>query len=329
MIKYNIKSNDTFYYTSHKDLDIIINVYERNDKIYYSDNIQMKSGINYYTKVNNDWTNKKVEIIDKNKNEKILEFILQGKINDELLNHSIDYNNKTTNLYIDLLKKSLIDYIDLDNNDKHDKIEGKDLYPSKASKTMIGLRALENIEYCINEINKNEIEGDFIETGVWRGGATIFMKALSDIFNMNKKVWVADSFEGLPKSDNNIDNDFFHNESKNGLIVPLKEVKNNFKKYNLLDNNVKFLKGWFKDTLNTKDIDKLSLLRLDGDMYSSTMQSLNYLYPKLQIGGYIIIDDYYSVKECKIAIDEYRKKFNINEDMIRINWACVYWKKEK
>jgi len=195
---------------------------------------------------------------------------------------------------------------------------------------MIGLKALNNIEYCINQINKYNIDGDFIEAGVWRGGATIFMKALSDIFNMNRKVWVADAFEKtFPKSEYEIDDDVVWQSSWNPLKVTLSEVIENFKKYNVLDENVKFLKGWFKDTLVTSEIEKLSLLRLDGDMYSSTIQTLDALYFKLEVGGFIIIDDYNALNESKTAVDDFRKKNNITEEILKVNWACVYWKKER
>lgn len=238
------------------------------------------------------------------------------------------YDEKIIELYIDLLKKSLIDFIDLNNDGDHDKVEGKGLYPTDATKTMIGLRALNNIEYCINDINKNKIEGDFIEAGVWRGGATIFMKALSDIFGMNRTVFVADAFENIFPVDSYTD-ECWHDSYFDPLSVSLDVVKNNFRKYNVLDDNVKFLKGWFKDTLDTPDIKKISLLRLDGDLYSSTMDTLNALYSKVEIGGYIIVDDYNALPQSKQAIDSYRKQHNITAEMFVVNWACVYWKKEK
>jgi len=211
-----------------------------------------------------------------------------------------------------------------------DRIEGRD-WPSYAE-TMIGLKRLDNIEYCFNQVIKNNIEGDFIETGVWRGGATIFMNALlknSDI--KNRTVWVTDSFEGLPKP-----NDEKYPQDKGDvhftkfeLAISLETVKHNFEKYNLLDENVKFLKGWFKDTLPNALIEKLAILRLDGDMYESTMDSLVNLYPKLSKGGYLIIDDWGAVKGCKQAVLDYRQKNDITEEIIPIDWASVYWEKEK
>ena len=323
-----------FDFISDIDISIIIKVYSKEHKeiLSYEEEMDIKKNINYYTSIYDTWFDKVVKIYDKNTSEKYLEFEMFGE--KTIPDYKIKYN-KTEELYIDLLKKSLIDYIDNDNDGDHCKIEGKDINDLEFSvlKTMIGLMALDNIEYCIDDIKKNNIEGDFLEAGVWRGGATIFMKALSEIFNMNKKVWVADAFEStfpLSEKKYSLDNDVkWQDPMLDKLKVSLDEVKENFNKYNLLDNNVKFLKGWFEDTLHTPEIKKLSLLRLDGDMYSSTIQTMDALYHKLEIGGYIIIDDYNALLECKSAITDYRKQHNITEEIIRVNWACVYWKKLK
>lgn len=214
------------------------------------------------------------------------------------------------------------------NSTKEDRINGKD-WPMYAD-TMIGIKRLNNIEQCFLEIIKNNIEGDLIETGVWRGGATIFMRALLKVYNINDKVvWVADSFAGLPKSDEKkytMDKGDKH-YTKKQLVVSLDQVKNNFSKYGLLDNQVKFLKGFFKNTLPNAPIQKLSLLRLDGDMYESTMDALTNLYSKLSVGGFIIIDDWNSVKGCKMAVEDFRKENRIKDEIVEIDWASIYWKK--
>lgn len=198
--------------------------------------------------------------------------------------------------------------------------------------TMIGIKRLENIEFCFNEVIKNNVKGDFIETGVWRGGATIFMNALLKSKNtVDRNVWVADSFEGLPKPNKSkyeADKEDKHHQEEE-LAVSLEIVKNNFEKYNLLDDNVKFLKGWFKDTLPNAPIDKLAILRLDGDMYESTINSLDNLYPKLSKGGYIIIDDWGAVAGCKKAVLDYRQKYSINEEIKDIDGMGVFWQKLK
>ncbi len=271
----------------------------------------------------------------------------------------------TSSPYIDLLKKTLIDYANIDSLEylpldivnsnwktaflfpihkvlkkvnfgihktkyvsENERLNGYD-WPANAL-TMIGMNRLNNIEFCVENILKDKIEGDLIETGVWRGGATILMRALLKEHTItDRKVWAADSFEGLPKP-----NSESYPEDKGNplhsfkiLTASLDEVKNNFKKYNLLDDQVVFLKGWFKDTLPTIKTEKLALLRLDGDLYESTSLALKHLYPKLSKGGYIIIDDYNAFPYCKKAVDEYRLKNDIQEGIIEIDKEAVYWRK--
>jgi len=146
---------------------------------------------------------------------------------------------------------------------------------------------------------------------------------------LDRKVWVADSFEGLPKP--NIDKapedkgDKHHSYEQ--LAVSLDQVMKNFENYALLDDQVRFLKGWFKDTLPTAPIESLSVCRLDGDMYESTMDALQALYPKVSVGGFVIIDDYGAVKGCKKAVHDYREKHSISDKIEEIDWTGVYWRK--
>lgn len=205
------------------------------------------------------------------------------------------------------------------------------IWPEKGE-TMIGFKRLTNIEECLEDVLENKIEGDVIETGVWKGGACIFMNAiLSKYLISDKIVWVADSFEGLPQPNPikypHDKGDILHTYDE--LAISLDEVKNNFVEYNLLNDQVKFIVGWFKDTIPNAPINKLSLLRLDGDMYESTIDVLYYLYPKLSIGGYCIVDDWGAIPACRKAVEDYRNTFGIEEPINEIDWTGIYWKKEK
>jgi O-methyltransferase len=197
--------------------------------------------------------------------------------------------------------------------------------------TMIGMKRLDNIEYCLREVVRNNVPGDVMECGVWRGGAVILMRALLKEMNcVDRQVWVADSFEGLPAPDKKMypaDKGDKHQAFRE-LAVSLEEVKHNFKKYDLLDEQVRFLKGWFKDTLPSASVERLSVLRLDGDMYGSTMDCLVNLYPRLSKGGFLIIDDWGAIPACKQAVEDYRRKQQITEKIQPIDWTGVYWEKE-
>ncbi|MCL4136991.1 UNVERIFIED_CONTAM: hypothetical protein GTU68_000801 [Idotea baltica] len=240
--------------------------------------------------------------------------------------------------YIELLKNCIINTIyedkpsdpwsDKNKYDQNKREKGLD-WPSMAH-SMIGLKRMENLQFCCENVIKNKIPGDFIECGVWRGGATIFMRGILKAYDDNsRQVWLADSFEGLPKPNEKefpADEGDKHHEFE-PLAISLEEVQENFRKYNLLDKNVNFLKGWFKDTLPNADINSISVLRADGDMYESTIQILENLYSKVTVGGYIIIDDYHAIEACSKAVTEYRESQNIKDEIIEIDGVGVYWQK--
>ncbi|MEK7165545.1 MAG: TylF/MycF/NovP-related O-methyltransferase [Patescibacteria group bacterium] len=198
--------------------------------------------------------------------------------------------------------------------------------------TMIGIKGLDVIEFCLRDIIRKKIPGDTIEAGVWRGGASIFMKAVLTVFGeTNRTVWVADSYAGLPPPNkHNFPHDATSDLHQVGfLAVAVDEVKNNFRKYGLLDRRVKFLKGWFKDTLPNAPIKHLALLRADGDMYESTMDILDNLYSKITPGGYVIIDDYYTIPACRQAVTDFRSRGSIFEKIRFISHVGgVYWQKK-
>jgi len=257
------------------------------------------------------------------------------------------------NLYLDLLKKCVGNFIHDDDLDLSrgkfvlDPESGKyfsdeppqaeaslkfqgGIWPSRAH-TMIGMPRLNNIQYCVEEVLRAGVRGDFIETGVWRGGATIFMRGLLKAYGVtDRMVWVADSFEGLPRGDPIRYPKESHAEfhKLRDLAVSLDEVRKNFELYGLLDDQVRFLKGWFRDTLPRAPIRELAVMRLDGDLYESTMDALGNLYAKLSPGGFVIVDDYNAVKSCNDAVEDFRKERQITTELSMIPGAGAFWRKE-
>lgn len=201
---------------------------------------------------------------------------------------------------------------------------------TELSHTMIGKKRLENIRYCVETVINDNVPGDLIETGVWKGGATIFMKGILNAYGItNRNVWVADSFEGVPIPSQVEDKGFVIDARVLPVLaVSEEEVRELFVRYDLLDEHVKFLKGWFRDTLSSAPIDSLAVLRLDGDLYESTMDALNPLYSKVSKGGFVIVDDYYSCYPCNKAITDFRSINNINDDIIQIDAQSVFWRKQ-
>jgi O-methyltransferase len=203
-------------------------------------------------------------------------------------------------------------------------------WPAEAE-TMIGMKRLTSLQNAVETVIAEDIPGDLIECGVWRGGACILMRAVLAAYgDHSRNVWLADSFQGVPRSDpeNYKADKGIRAELAAGILgVSEAEVKANFERYGLLDDQVRFLPGWFKDTLADAPIDRISLLRLDGDLYESTIQGLDALYPRLSPGGFCIVDDYLAVKACEQAVTDYRSKHGITAEIVDIDGTGVFWRK--
>lgn len=236
-------------------------------------------------------------------------------------------------LYLDLVQKCILGLIYQDGStqnpvfDENERTNGL-AWPLQAH-SMIGAKRMNNIQELAQHVIDENIPGDFAETGVWRGGACIFMAAILKAYNItNRSVWVCDSFAGLPPP-NIVDYPQDAGDSHHScpqLAISLETVQSNFARYNLLSDQIKFVKGFFSDTLPTAPIEQLSILRLDGDMYESTIVALENLYLKLSIGGYVIVDDYF-LPNCRRAIEDYMSANNIKSELIAIDSSSVYWKK--
>ena len=209
-----------------------------------------------------------------------------------------------------------------------EEIEGGRIWPVQAH-TMIGLKRLDNLAFCLDTILREGVPGDLIETGVWRGGACILMRGFLAAHRVtDRKVYVADSFRGLPRPDGTAypaDAGDKHHEQA-FLAVSRQQVEENFRRYGLLDSQVVFMEGWFKDTLPHLASLQLGLIRLDGDMYESTMDALRYLYPKLSAAGFCIIDDY-NLPNCRRAVNDYRQEHGITEPICGIDGWGSFWRK--
>src|SRR4051812_2738848 len=267
-------------------------------------------------------------------------------------------------LYLDLLKRCLLNLIYEDPAirypwddsskgvflpfDRDKRLEAGD-WPSQAH-TMIGMRRLDNIQELVTDVLGNGTPGDLIETGVWRGGSTIFMRGILKAYGVtDRSVWVADSFEGFPSTEEQgaSERSFSSPELANlrGYQtrtyaaafqasleqvmegVSFEEVQARFDRYGLLDEQVKFLRGWFRDTLPSAPIERLALLRLDGDLYDSTYDALDALYPRLSVGGYAIVDDYGWVEECRKAVRDYFDAHGIKAALRRVDDHAVFSRK--
>lgn len=200
----------------------------------------------------------------------------------------------------------------------------------RSAMTMIGMKRLNALQACVEEVLADDVPGDLIEAGVWRGGASILMRAILAVHGDTERlVWVADSFMGCPPpdierypQDDGLDL-YLHKE----LAVSRSEVERNFRRYDLLDDQVRFVEGWFKDTLGAAQIEKLAVIRLDGDLYESTMDALSALYPKLSTRGFVIIDDFGAIEVCRQAVNDFRSSNDVTEPISRTDWTGAFWRK--
>ena len=197
--------------------------------------------------------------------------------------------------------------------------------------TMVGLPRLDHLERCIETVVVERVPGDLIETGVWRGGVVLFMRAMLDLLgDEGRTVFAADSFAGLPPPDvkRYPEDEGLALWSRKQLAVSLDRVSAAFDRYGVSRRGVRFLEGWFEQTLPRAPIDRLAIARLDGDMYGSTIVALEALYPKLSPGGFLIVDDYHEIAACRKAVDDYRTLNRIHERLERIDDQAVFWRRE-
>jgi Macrocin-O-methyltransferase (TylF) len=244
------------------------------------------------------------------------------------------------NLYLELLKKVLTGTLVQAEPDVDDPrfVHGFLAHYIRGNAyTMTPLARMDNTRRLMEDVLDRGVPGDFIETGVWRGGMTIYMRAILAARGVaDRRVWVADSFQGLPEPDagkfpvearahasKTMAEDYQH------FAVSEPDVRANFATFGLLDDQVRFLVGWFKDTLPSAPIQRLAVMRLDGDYYESTMDALTALYDKLSPGGYVIIDDYGEKMwtYCRRAVDDFRKSRAIDVPLERVDSKCYFWHK--
>ncbi len=198
------------------------------------------------------------------------------------------------------------------------------------AETGVGLTRIDQLRTAIETVLAEGVPGDLLEAGVLRGGASIYMRGVLAVNGeTNRTVWVADSFEGPPPPDlaafPEDEHMFLHLIPE--MAVPLPTVQRNFARYGLLDDQVRFLKGWFKDTLPNAPIEQLAILRLDGDSYEATTQIFEALYDKVSPGGFVVVDDYLRFEECRKATDDFRAARGVLEEIQDIDLDGVVWRK--
>lgn len=214
--------------------------------------------------------------------------------------------------------------------DRETRATGNDWPPH--AETMVGLARLANVRQLTETALADGVPGDLVETGVWRGGTAIYMRAvLAAAGDTARTVVACDSFAGLPEADAErfpMDVPLRLHEHRE-LAVGLDRVRANFARYGLLDEQVRFVPGWFRDTLPglAAELDAIAVLRLDGDMYESTIDALTHLEPLVAPGGFVIVDDYNGIEACRQAVTDHRAARGITDEIHEVDWTAVWWRK--
>lgn len=201
--------------------------------------------------------------------------------------------------------------------------------------TMTSVERMYALYTAVKYILDNNIPGDFIECGVWRGGSSMLVgKMLKDRGVTNRKLYLYDTFEGMSEPTEN-DKDFKgeaadklmkenidNKETTVWCLADINDVKQNMSLTGYPVENIEYIKGKVEDTIPIHMPDQsIALLRLDTDWYDSTKHELIHLYPKLIDKGVLIIDDYGHWEGCRKAVDEYFRDNKINILLNRIDYT--------
>lgn len=236
--------------------------------------------------------------------------------------------------YIDLLKRSVTNYPYLGGDTPFDRFRCVVHYDLPRAQwkidqlarpiTLLTKGQLDLVEQSLLSVIERGVPGDFIEAGIWRGGVIILMRALMRVHRISdRRIFAADSFAGIPKNTRALNDPV--DGWRDRWAASLEEVKGSIERFGLLDDRIEFVPGFFADTLPKFTDEKFALMRLDSDSYDSVEESLVYLYPRLASGGIIIIDDWHLVG-CKAAVENYRARHGVHEEL-KVHDGNAYWMK--
>lgn len=220
------------------------------------------------------------------------------------------------------------------------------------AKTMLPYARLVTLYQAVLHCEKRGVGGDYVECGVWKGGAVGLM-ALANLAHgiRRRKIHLFDAFTDICQPNPEKDGERALQEAAAygktrkecliGEIKPMDGFYDSFGGPGVKDEVAEFLKnqigypeeqtifhhGWFQNTVHadSKEMSNIAILRLDGDWYESVKICLDHLYEKVVIGGFVIIDDYSTYEGCTRAVDEFRAANGIMDYLHHVDHGCRYW----
>jgi hypothetical protein len=212
----------------------------------------------------------------------------------------------------------------------------QDLVNSPDCHSVVEQKFYEDVVPLFERIEESRVPGDILVAGVWRGGSSLYLQALNLLLELNKKIWLSDTFSGFVEESITHEKDrqafqLFTQTLKFAANFPTPgDVERLFRSCNLWNSDVTILEGPLEKTLLHPSIESLSLLHIDVDFYEPTRAALELAYRKLSPGGYVIIDDYgVDMFNCKDAVDDFRAANGITEPKYFMTDYIVYWRKER
>lgn len=233
-------------------------------------------------------------------------------------------NARSLNAAIEVLRKQIPDAAD----------HQLDIIRSVSEFTMTSPERILAVCNATEYLAKNQIAGDFVECGVWRGGSmAAAAKTLVHLGELDRQLWMYDTYDGMSEpSQKDVDylghaaEELMKQQDRNDAMSvwccsALEQVKQTMEQTGFPLDQINYIEGKVEDTLPTTTLEKIALLRLDTDWYESTRCELEHLYPKLVPGGVLIIDDYGHWEGCRRAVDEYFAENKIPMLLNRIDYT--------
>jgi O-methyltransferase len=204
---------------------------------------------------------------------------------------------------------------------------------SVAPYTMTSPERIHALVTAVEYVIANDIPGDIVECGVWRGGSMMAVaETLVRLGKTNRRLYLFDTFEGMPPPAETDVN--FRGEAAADLmskaerdtawvwaVAQLEDVKERMRSTGYPEDLIEYVEGKVEDTIPREAPEQVAILRLDTDWYQSTKHEMKHLYPRLSPGGVLIVDDYGHWEGAKKAVDEYIVEERVRCLLCRVDYT--------